>query len=63
MAKNLFGIPLNLIVVTVYTQIKRLGTQGALWCSTVSLALSLIAGAALRFIAVRGDKEPITAAA
>lgn len=60
---NLFGIPLNLIVVTVYTQIKRLGTQGALWCSTGSLALSLIAGAALRFIAVRGDKEPITAAA
>lgn len=45
---NLFGIPLNLIVVAVYLQIKRLGTTGALWCSTASLGLSFAAALALR---------------
>jgi len=49
---NFFGIPLNLIVVTVFTQIKRLGTKGALWCSTGSLALSLVAGILLRFFSM-----------
>lgn len=37
---NLFGIPLNLIVVSVFLSIKKLGIQGALTCSTVSLGLA-----------------------
>jgi hypothetical protein len=45
---NLFGIPLNLIVVAVYLQVKRLGTNGALWCSAASLTLSFAAALALR---------------
>ena len=40
---NLFGIPLNLIVIAVYTNIKRLGTTGALWCSAGTLAASCFA--------------------
>jgi MFS family permease len=46
---NLFGIPLNLIVVTVFTRIKHLGTKGALWCSASSLTLALLAGVLLRY--------------
>eukprot|EP00613_Pedinella_sp_CCMP2098_P072230 CAMPEP_0171905936 /NCGR_PEP_ID=MMETSP0993-20121228/5575_1 /TAXON_ID=483369 /ORGANISM="non described non described, Strain CCMP2098" /LENGTH=547 /DNA_ID=CAMNT_0012537561 /DNA_START=31 /DNA_END=1674 /DNA_ORIENTATION=- len=45
---NLFAVPLNLIVVAVYLQIARLGTTGALWCSTASLGLSFLASLALR---------------
>mmetsp|Transcript_29437 Transcript_29437/g.65931 ORF Transcript_29437/g.65931 Transcript_29437/m.65931 type:complete len:555 (+) Transcript_29437:71-1735(+) len=44
---NLFGIPLNLLVVAVYLQIERLGTAGALACSTAALACSLVASLAL----------------
>jgi hypothetical protein len=34
---NLFGIPLNLIVVVVFLSISKLGTVGALRCSTAAL--------------------------
>lgn len=35
---NLFGIPLNLIVVVVFLSIGKLGTVGALRCSTAALS-------------------------
>jgi hypothetical protein len=46
---NLFGIPLNLIVVATYLQISRLGTTGALWVSAASLTCSFLAACALMF--------------
>jgi Na+-driven multidrug efflux pump len=45
---NLFGIPLNLIVVGVFLSIKSLGVQGALACSTISLSIGAVCMAALR---------------
>ena len=42
---NLFGIPLNLIVVGVFLSLDRLGMRGALTVST--LALSCATGAQL----------------
>ena len=37
---NLFGIPLNLIVVSVFLSIKSLGVQGALGCSAGALLIA-----------------------
>lgn len=37
---NLFGIPLNLLVVTVFLSIKKLGVSGALSVSTIALGLA-----------------------
>lgn len=45
---NLFGIPLNLIVVSVFLSIKRLGVKGALACSTTSLAIATLCMSSLR---------------
>ena len=45
---NLFGIPLNLIVVAVFLSIGRLGVTGALTCSTVALSLATVAQFFLR---------------
>jgi Na+-driven multidrug efflux pump len=39
---NLFGIPLNLIVVSVFLSIKSLGVQGALQCGSISLSLATL---------------------
>mmetsp|Transcript_5078 Transcript_5078/g.5204 ORF Transcript_5078/g.5204 Transcript_5078/m.5204 type:complete len:540 (-) Transcript_5078:70-1689(-) len=39
---NIFGIPLNLLVVSVFLSIKSLGTQGALGCATAALTVSSI---------------------
>ena len=47
---NLFGIPLNLIVVGVFLSISRLGLAGALTCSTTALACASVAQLALRKI-------------
>lgn len=38
---NLFGIPLNAMVVSVFLSIERLGVQGALGVSTAALAAAL----------------------
>lgn len=51
---NLFGIPLNLIVVATYLQISRLGTTGALWISAASLTCSFLAACALKFASPAG---------
>ena len=37
---NLFGIPLNLIVVSVFLSIKSLGVSGALACASVALGIA-----------------------
>jgi len=45
---NLYGIPLNLIVVTVFLLIEKLGLVGALSCSATSLSIAAAAMLALR---------------
>ena len=45
---NLFGIPLNLIVVSVFLSIKKLGVKGALACSTASLSVAALCMNSLR---------------
>ena len=44
---NLFGIPLNALVVSVFLSIKRLGVGGALSVATLALALATAATAKL----------------
>lgn len=39
---NLFGIPLNLLVVSVFLSIKQLGTVGALACATTALGVAAV---------------------
>lgn len=39
---NLFGIPLNLIVITVFLLIGKLGVSGALFCSSSALGLATL---------------------
>lgn len=51
---NLFGIPLNVLVVSVFLSIKRLGVSGALSISTGALFTASASMAALRAIK---DKE------
>jgi hypothetical protein len=45
---NLFRVPLNLIVITTFLQIQRLGVVGALACSSVVLSLALLSQLSLR---------------
>jgi hypothetical protein len=45
---NLFGIPLNVMVVTVFLSIERLGVQGALGVSTTALAVAAACGYKLK---------------
>lgn len=45
---NLFGIPLNAMVVTVFLNIERLGVQGALGLSTTALAMATLCGLKLK---------------
>ena len=44
---NLFGIPLNLIVVSVFLSIKHLGVGGALSCATGALGVASLCSIAL----------------
>lgn len=44
---NLFGIPLNLIVVSVFLSIRKLGVAGALTCATGALGVACACMAAL----------------
>ena len=44
---NLFGIPLNLIVVSVFLSSRYLGIQGALTCASVALGLATASSIAL----------------
>ena len=47
---NLFGIPLNLLVISVFLCIKRLGVSGALRVATGALGLATTCAAALVFL-------------
>lgn len=53
---NLIGIPLNLIVVSVFLSIKRLGVTGALACSSVALAGATVSMSLLTSIAKDSKK-------
>ena len=57
---NLFGIPLNALVVSVFLSIKRLGVSGALSISTGALALASLSMLKLKSIAA-GESETATA--
>ena len=46
---NLFGVPLNLIVVSVFLSINRLGIDGALAVASGALGIATAAAAALTF--------------
>ena len=54
---NLFGIPLNAMVVTVFLSIEKLGVRGALGVSTAALAVATACGLKLRgLVAAGGDR-------
>lgn len=53
---NLFGIPLNVLVVSVFLSIKRLGLTGALGISTGALGLAATSMFTLQ--SMLGDKKP-----
>jgi hypothetical protein len=55
---NIFGLPRNLIVVSVFLSIKALGVQGALSAATASLGLATIAMTTLTTMA--GKKKSIS---
>lgn len=57
---NLFGLPLNLLVVSVFLSIKALGVQGALACSTTALGIALTLILALMFSNKRDSLETKT---
>ena len=46
---NLFGIPLNVLVISVFLSIKSLGVSGALRVATGALGLATACAAALAF--------------
>lgn len=54
---NLFGIPLNAMVVTVFLSIEKLGVQGALGVSTTALAVATACGLKLRSLTSKGEME------
>ena len=54
---NLFGIPLNAMVVTVFLSIEKLGVQGALAVSTTALAVATACGLKLKGLVNGEDKK------
>jgi MFS family permease len=54
---NLFGIPLNAMVVTVFLSIEKLGVQGALGVSTTALALATACGLKLKGMVKKEEAE------
>lgn len=54
---NLFGIPLNALVVTVFLSIKRLGVSGALSISTGALALATLSMMKLKSLSVNSEEK------
>lgn len=57
---NLFGIPLNLIVVSVFLSIGALGVRGALSISAGALGIAAVCMAALAKIAAEAEASPAT---
>jgi MFS transporter, MFS domain-containing protein family, molybdate-anion transporter len=56
---NLFGIPLNVLVVSVFLSIQRLGIGGALSISSGALAIATLCMYALRRSVARSNAPPI----
>lgn len=54
---NLFGIPLNALVVTVFLNIERLGVEGALGLSTTALAVATGCAFKLKGLVNGGDAK------
>merc|ERR1711957_218791 len=54
---NLFGIPLNALVVSVFLSIKKLGVGGALSVSTCALALATVSMLKLKSIVGKEDEQ------
>ena len=54
---NLFGIPLNVMVVTVFLSIERLGVQGALGVSTTALAVAAACGYKLKRLVKESESK------
>lgn len=54
---NLFGIPLNALVVAVFLGIKKLGVDGALKVSATSLGVAAVAAFKLRGIMMKEERE------
>mmetsp|Transcript_37377 Transcript_37377/g.42721 ORF Transcript_37377/g.42721 Transcript_37377/m.42721 type:complete len:562 (+) Transcript_37377:59-1744(+) len=54
---NLFGIPLNILVVGVFLSIKQLGLKGALGISSASLSLAAICMMKLRSTVNKSDNK------
>ena len=54
---NLFGIPLNALVVSVFLSIKRLGVSGALSISTGALALATLSMMKLKSLANNSEEK------
>ncbi len=59
---NIFGIPLNLMVVSVFLSIKHIGVSGALACSTAALVLAACAQFAL-LAAINSDPPALRSSA
>ena len=58
---NLFGIPLNVLVVSVFLSIQKLGVKGALSISSGALGLATICMFQLRRMVRRGEVSEATA--
>jgi MFS transporter, MFS domain-containing protein family, molybdate-anion transporter len=56
---NLFGIPLNVLVVSVFLSIQRLGIGGALSISSGALGVATLCMIALRRLVVQSKKPPV----
>ena len=54
---NIFGVPLNLLVVSVFLSIRSLGVQGALRCATAALAVASICMNILNTDLLNGNSE------
>jgi len=54
---NLFGIPLNAMVVTVFLSIERLGARGALGVSTTALSLAALCGLKLKTLVNKSEED------
>lgn len=59
---NLFGIPLNVLVVSVFLSIKRLGVSGALSVSTAALGLATLSMMKLKSLVSKEEEENVAVA-
>ena len=59
---NLFGIPLNFLVVSVFLSIKYIGVTGALGVSTGALALASLSMFKLKSLTAQEEKQALASA-